>query len=322
MRKIAVVGGGDSSEFEISIKSAQAVRDALSENYETYLINIRGLNWYWEDQGGRAFPINKDNFSLKLDNKTIRFDAVFNAIHGKPGENGQLQGYLDMIGIPYSSCDAFCSALTFNKHACKLFLKDYKIPMARSVKISKGKKTDINSILEQTGLPCFVKPNDSGSSFGVSKVVKKEELEQAITEAFKESRDVLVEAILNGTEVCCGVFKSSDKEHILPVTEIRSKNEFFDFEAKYNPSKVEEITPAEIADTSYKEVQNLSSEIYDVLGCKGLVRVDFIIVDKKPYFLEINSIPGMTKESIVPKQINAYGTRPSIFYSEIIESLF
>ncbi len=322
MRKIAVVGGGDSSEFEISLLSAEAVRDALSGNYETYLLNIRGLNWYWEDASGRAIPVNKDNFSLKLDNKTIRFDAVFNAIHGKPGENGQLQGYLDMIGIPYTSCDAFCSALTFNKHACKLFLKDYDIPMARSVKISTGEEPDIDSILEQTGLPCFVKPNDSGSSFGVSKVVKKEEIEQAIAEAFKESKDVLVESILNGAEVCCGVFKSADKEHILPITEIRSSNEFFDFEAKYNPEKVEEITPAPIPEKVYIEVQNLSSRIYDILGCKGLVRVDFIIVDNRPYFLEINSVPGMTKESIIPKQINAYGITPSLFYSEIIESLF
>lgn len=322
MKKIAIVGGGNSSEFEISLKSASAVLKALSENYEAYLVTIKGLDWYWEDQNGRAFPVNKDNFSIKLEDKTIRFDAVFIAIHGKPGENGQLQGYLDMIGIPYSSCDAFCSALTFNKHASKLFLKNYNIPMARWVKISKGENIDYESVSSQTGLPCFVKPNESGSSFGVSKVGKQEDLPAAIAEAFKESKSVLIESSLDGTEVCCGVFKSAEREHILPITEIRSKNEFFDYEAKYNPEKADEITPAEIPDKVYKDVQSLSSKIYDLLDCKGLVRVDFIIVDNTPFFIEINSVPGMTEESIIPKQINAYGIKPSVFYSEIIESLF
>jgi D-alanine-D-alanine ligase len=322
MRKIAVVGGGNSSEFEISIKSARAVQDALSGNYDSYLVIIKGSDWYWEDQNGRAIPVNKDSFSIKLEDKTIRFDAVFIAIHGKPGENGQLQGYLDMIGIPYSSCDAFCSALTFNKHACKLFLKDYNIPMARWVKISKKEEADIDAILNQTGLPCFVKPNDSGSSFGVSKVNNADDLPGAIKEALKESDSVLIESIIVGTEVCCGVFKSAEKEHVLPITEIRSKNEFFDYEAKYNPEKADEITPAEIPENVYIDVQSLSSKIYDLLDCKGLVRVDFIITDSTPFFIEINSVPGMTEESIIPKQINAYGILPSNFYSEIIESLF
>lgn len=322
MRKIAVVGGGNSSEFEISVKSAQEVVNALDSIYETYLITISGLDWYWEDPNGRAIPVNKDNFSLKLADRTVRFDAVFIAIHGSPGENGLLQGYLDMMGLAYTSCDAFCSALTFNKHACKLFLKDYDIPMAQSMKISLEDKPDSKTIIKKTGLPCFVKPNASGSSFGVSRVDNEGDLRKAIDEAFTESKEVLVEALLDGREVGCGIFKSSEKEHILPITEIITDNDFFDYEAKYEAGKSEEITPAELPADMYLKVQDLSSRIYDILGCRGVVRVDFIIVDKNPFFLEINSVPGMTKESIVPKQINAYGTTPSLFYSEIIESLF
>jgi D-alanine-D-alanine ligase len=322
MRKIAVVGGGDSSEFKISIKSAREVVDFLTEKYEVYLIVLRGPDWYWEDDKGRAIPVNKDNFTLHIDDKTISFDAIFIAIHGTPGENGQLQGYLDMIGIPYSGCDAFCSALTFNKHACKLYLKDYDIPMAKSIKISIGDLVDRDVIIGNTGLPCFVKPNASGSSFGVSRVDKPEKLEKAIEEAFSESNEVLIESYLDGREVGCGVFKSSLKDHILPVTEIITDNAFFDYEAKYEPGKAQEITPAKLPLDLYSKVQELSSRIYDILGCKGIVRVDFIIVENTPCFLEINSVPGMTKESIIPKQINAYGIKPSVFYSEIIENLF
>jgi D-alanine-D-alanine ligase len=322
MKTIAIVAGGDSSEFEVSVKSANEVSNVLYSKYITYIIMIKGSDWYWEDQKGRFHNIDKNDFSLITDEHRIRFDAVFIAIHGSPGENGLLQGYFNMMGIPYSSCNAFCSALTFNKHACKLFLKEYKIPMANALLVRKGEKPDTRNIVKQVGLPCFVKPNDSGSSFGVTKVKKSEELPSAIENAFKESNEVMIEAFMKGREVACGVVKTKKKTIILPVTEIISKNEFFDYEAKYTPGKSEEVTPADIPAVISGKIQRLSSLIYDLLGCKGIVRVDFIIIDNKPFFLEINTVPGMTEESLFPKQVRAAGISFEDLYSMVIEDLF
>jgi len=322
MRTIAVVAGGDSSEFEISVKSATEVSKTLSDRYIVYIILIKGTNWFYEDKKGRFHNIDKNDFSLSVNDSRIRFDAVFIAIHGTPGENGLLQGYFDIMGIPYTSCGAFCSALTFNKQACKLYLKEYKIPMADALLIRKGEKIDQNQIIKQTGLPCFVKPNDSGSSFGVTKVKKKEDLLAAIEFAFKESSEVMIEAFMDGREIACGVVKTRSKTIILPVTEIISKNEFFDYEAKYTPGKSDEVTPANISPSVTDEIQSLSSVIYDLLGCKGIVRVDFIIVDQKPYFLEINTVPGMTEESLVPKQAKAAEITLETLYSMVVEDLF
>jgi len=322
MRTIAIVAGGDSPEFEISVKSAVAVSNSLSSKYIVYIIMIRGENWYWEDSKGRYHSIDKNDFSLIVDDSKIRFDAVFIAIHGSPGENGLLQGYFDMIQIPYSSCGSFCSALTFNKQACKLFLKEYSIPMAESILIRKNDQVDPEKIIENTGLPCFVKPNDSGSSFGVTKVVEKNKLLPAVENAFKESDEVLIETFMKGREVACGVVKTREKNLVFPVTEIISKNEFFDFEAKYTPGKSDEITPANLPSELTETIQELSSRIYDILDCKGIVRVDFIIIDNKPWFLEINTVPGMTPESIIPKQAEAAGISQQDLYSMVIESLF
>ena len=322
MKTIAIVAGGNSSEFEISVKSANNVCKALQTRYITYIILIQGTNWYWEDKKGRYHNIDKNDFSLITDEYRIRFDGIFIAIHGTPGENGLLQGYFDMLGIPYSSCSTFCSALTFNKQACKLFLKEYKIPMAEAVLIRKGEISDVKSIVRKIGLPCFVKPNDSGSSFGVSKVKKKEDLMAAIETAFKESNEVLIEAFMDGREVACGVLKTKVKAIILPVTEIISKNEFFDYEAKYTPGKSNEVTPADMPVVITVEIQRLSSLIYDLLGCKGIVRVDFIIIGQKPYFLEINTVPGMTEESLVPKEVVAEGITLEDFYSIVVEDMF
>lgn len=322
MRTIAIVAGGDSSEYEISVKSAAAVSNVLSEKYSIYIIMIRGVNWYWEDKKGRYHSIDKNDFSLIVDDSKIRFDAVFIAIHGSPGENGLLQGYFDMMQIPYSSCGFFCSALTFNKQACKLFLKEYRIPMAEAVLIRKDDQIDPENIIVHTGLPCFVKPNDSGSSFGVTKVRDKDKLISAVETAFKESNEVLIETFMNGREVACGIIKTNKKTLILPVTEIISKNEFFDFEAKYTPGKSDEVTPAKLSPELTRKIQELSSKIYDLLDCKGIVRVDFIITDNKPFFLEINTVPGMTTESIVPKQAEAAGIDLQDLYSMVIEDLF
>jgi D-alanine-D-alanine ligase len=322
MRTIAIAAGGDSSEFEVSVKSAMAVSNVLTGRYHTYIIMIRGTNWYWEDPKGRLFNIDKNDFTLKLDDKKVRFDAVFIAIHGTPGENGLLQGYFDMMKIPYTSCGAFCSALTFSKQACKLFLKEYGIPMADAIIIRKGENINKKMIISRTGLPCFVKPNDSGSSFGVSKVKKEEDLIPAIEKAFAESSEVMIETYMPGREVACGVVKSKNRKIVLPVTEIISKNEFFDYEAKYTPGRSEEVTPANLPEELTDDIQKLSSQVYDLLGCKGIVRVDFIIVKDKPWFLEINTVPGMTAESLVPQQIKAAGIQFEDMYSMVVEDLF
>ena len=322
MKTIAIVAGGDSSEFEISVKSASEVSKALSTRYEVYTILIRGTNWYWEDQKGRYHNIDKNDFSLITDEYRLRFDAVFISIHGTPGENGLLQGYFDIMSIPYTSCGSFCSALTFNKQACKLFLKEYKIPMADAILIRNGETLNPVSIIKKTGLPCFVKPNDSGSSFGVTKVKKKDEILSAIQTAFKESNEVMIETFMDGREVACGVVKNKNKTIVLPVTEIISKNEFFDYDAKYTPGKSNEITPADMSSIVTDEIQRLSSLIYDLLGCKGIVRVDFIVINQNPYFLEINTVPGMTAESLVPKQAGAAGISLEELYSMVVEDLF
>jgi D-alanine-D-alanine ligase len=322
MRTIAIAAGGDSSEYEISVKSAHEVEKLLSPKYNVYIIMIRGTSWYWEDQKGRYYNIDKNDFTLKTDDLRIRFDAIFIAIHGTPGENGLLQGYFDMMQIPYSSCSAFSSALTFNKQASKLYLKEYGIPMARNILFRKENMPDPASIVMQTGLPCFVKPNDSGSSFGVTKVKTKDELPAAVEAAMKESREVMIEAFMDGREVACGVVKVKGKSIVLPVTEIISKNEFFDYEAKYTPGKSDEVTPADMLPEVTNEIQDLSSQVYDLLGCKGIVRVDFIVVKGKPYFLEINTVPGMTDESLIPKQAKAAGIDLAELYGMVIEDLF
>jgi D-alanine-D-alanine ligase len=322
MKTIAIVAGGDSSEFEISVKSAEEVCKILSSRYIVYVIIIRGTNWYWEDKKGRYYNIDKNDFSLQDDDLSIKFDGVFIAIHGTPGENGLLQGYLDMIGLPYTSCDAFCSALTFNKQACKLFLKEYGITMANAVLIRKGYAIDPLDLSKQIGLPCFVKPNDSGSSFGVTKVKNEKDLLPAINTAFKESDAVLVESYIDGREVACGVLKTKNKTIVLPLIEIISKNEYFDFEAKYTQGRSDEIAPADMSLPITSKIQEISSYVYDILGCKGIVRVDFIVTGEKPYFIEINTVPGMTKESLVPKEAAAAGISLEDLYSMAIENMF
>jgi D-alanine-D-alanine ligase len=322
MRTIAIAAGGDSPEYEISVKSAREVYKALSSRYLVYIIIIRGTSWYWEDPKGRYHNIDKNDFSLLINDSRTRFDAVFIAIHGTPGENGLLQGYLEMLKIPFSTCDTFTSALTFNKQACKLFLKEYKIPMAEAILLRKNETVNIELIISRLGLPCFVKPNDSGSSFGVSKVTKTEEMLPALEKAFRESDEVLIEAFMKGREVACGVVRTKSATLVLPVTEIISKNEFFDYEAKYTSGKSDEITPAELSADITDNIQKYSREIYDILGCRGIVRVDFIVVNSKPFFLEINTVPGMTKESIVPKQAHAAGIGLEELYSMVIEDLF
>jgi len=319
MKTIAIVTGGNSSEFDISVKSALAVGRALRNKYDTYLIMIKGPDWYWEDRSGQIFKVDRNTFSLKLYDRLVRFDAVFIAIHGNPGENGFLQAYFELTGIPYTGCNTFTSALTFNKNACKSFLKDFSVNMARSLLINKNNIPDPDQLAEELGLPMFIKPNESGSSFGVSKVTGIDEVIPAIDLAFTESSQVLAEEFINGTEVACGVIRTSEKTIVLPVTEIVSKNIFFDFEAKYDPSKADEITPGRFGDHVTAAIQEASINIATYLDCRGLVRVDFIVRDEKPVFVEVNTIPGITEESIVPKQMKEYGIEPGELYSMLIE---
>lgn len=321
MKNIAIAAGGDSSEFNISVKSAGEVHKILESKYKPFIITIRGSDWYWEDPKGRVYGIDKNDFSLRIDDEKIRFDGVFVAIHGTPGENGLLQGYFDMLRIPYTSCGAFSSALTFNKQACKLFLKEHRIAMAEAILLRKDETIDPDELISRVGLPCFVKPNDSGSSFGVTKVKSREDLKPAMDTAFSESNEILIESFLDGREVACGVMKTKKQTLVLPVTEIISKNEFFDYEAKYTPGKSDEITPADLPQALSQEIQSLSLRIYELLGCKGIVRVDFIAVKEKPYFLEINTVPGLTRESIVPKQAAAYGISLEDLYSMMIDDM-
>lgn len=321
MKTIAIVAGGNSSEYEVSIKSGQGVAEALKGRYETYIIIIRGNEWYWEDSKGRAFPVDKNDFSLKTDDGKIRFDAAFIAIHGTPGENGMLQGYFDLLDMPYTSCGTFSSALTFNKQATKSYLKEFNIPMTNGILIRKGEKIDVQKTVKELGLPCFVKPNASGSSFGVTKVKEAAKLESAVEEAFKEGDEVLVEAFMEGTETACGVMKTKNRKIVLPVTEIVPKNEFFDYQAKYTDGFSEEITPARLPEETTEKIQELSSQIYDLLSCRGIVRVDFIVTRHGPQFLEINTVPGMTKESIIPRQAAAFGMTLTDLYSMVLENI-
>jgi len=319
MKTIAIVTGGNSSEFDISVKSARTVERALKNRYEVYLVMIKNLDWFWENPSGQVFKIDKNNFTVQLHDRMVRFDAVFIAIHGNPGENGLLQGYLEMTETPYTGCNTYTSALTFNKNACKSFLRNFSVKMPHSVIINRLDIPDPAKIAEEIGFPMFIKPNESGSSFGISKVERLDEIIPAIEKAFSEGYQVLAEEFMNGTEVACGVVRTSDKNIVLPVTEIVSKNDFFDFEAKYDPSKAEEITPARLPGHVIAAIQEASSDIAGYLDCKGLVRVDFIVVNEDPVFIEVNTIPGLTEESIVPKQMQVYGIEPGELYSMLIE---
>lgn len=306
-KNIAVVAGGNSSEYDISINSARELSSSLDENeYNFFTVVVKGNNWTVESKG-EEYPINKDDFSFESKHTKINFDCVLMAIHGTPGEDGKLQSYFDLMNIPYTCCNVFTSALTFNKFACKTFLKEFGVKTAKSLLIRKDEAFDLDDILEKLHMPCFVKPNNSGSSFGISKVVDREGLQTAIFNAFVEDQEVIIEEFIKGTEVSCGLFKTKTETHIFPLTEIVSKNDFFDYEAKYTEGMAEEITPARIPDDLKQKCMDISSLIYSKLGCHGIVRIDYIISINTPYFLEINTVPGMSKESIVPKQIEAYG---------------
>lgn len=320
-KRIAIVAGGDQSELEVSLRSAAGLYTFIdAKRYECHIVTIVGKEWSVEYLEKR-YSIDKNDFSFLIESgERIYFDFAYITIHGVPGEDGKLQGYFDLIRMPYSCCGVLAAALTFNKFFCNQYLNGFGIPIAKSILLRKGEKITSESIVETLALPCFVKPNGGGSSYGTSKVKCIEEIEPAIKAAMVESDEVIIESFMDGTEITCGVYKTKEKATVFPITEVVSKNEFFDTDAKYNGS-VEEITPARLSDEVTEEVQTLTSKIYDILGAKGIIRVDYIITQgDKINLLEVNTTPGMTATSFIPQQIAAAGLNIQDVMADIIEN--
>lgn len=318
---VAIVAGGDSSEWQVSLRSAAGLNEFIdSERYQKYLVTIVGTTWQVELPSGEKCPIDKNDFSFMLDGEKVKFDFAYITIHGTPGENGILQGYFDLIGLPYSCCGVLAASLTFDKYPCNRYLKSFGVNVAESVWLHRGDKIDEKLIAEKVGLPCFVKPCDGGSSFGVTKVKTLEEMPLAIEKAFAEGKEVMVEALMTGTEVTCGMYRTREKEVVFPITEVVTANEFFDYDAKYN-GQVEEITPARLSEEWTRNVQNETRKIYSALNAKGIIRVDYIIEPSgKINLLEVNTTPGMTATSFIPQQVRAAGLDIRDVMSDIIEN--
>lgn len=322
MKKVAVVAGGYSSEYPISVQSGQLlVSEVAKAGYEVYLVEISPKGWLVHLTPEVTVPINRADFSFSFGGNTLHFDAVVMAIHGTPGEDGKLQGYFDLLNIPYTCCGVMAAAVTFNKHACKVFAQQIGLNTAESVLVRHTDPIDAHGIIERVGLPCFVKPTESGSSFGVSKVSEVTKLKDAIMQAFQESQEVLIEKSLKGTEVTCGMVALPEGDLIFPITEVVSKRDFFDYEAKYTSGLSEEITPARIDETMADQVRQATQKLYHALGCKGITRTDFIIADGKAYLLEVNTVPGMSPHSIIPKQLKTMGISVADMYNRLLKNI-
>ena len=322
-RTIAIVAGGDSSELVVSLRSAQGIYSFIDkERYNLYIVEMEGKRWEVVLPDGNKTPIDRNDFSFVENGEKKSFDFAYITIHGTPGENGILQGYFDLIGMPYSSCNVLVSAITFNKFTCNQYLKGFGIRVSESMILRKGFEILDEEVINKVGLPCFIKPNAGGSSFGVTKVKTKEDIQPAIEKAFGESDEVMIEAFMKGTEITCGCYKTKDKEVVFPITEVVTGNEFFDYDAKYN-GQVEEITPARIDESIAERVRTLTSLLYDILRCHGIIRIDYIITeDNKLNLLEINTTPGMTATSFIPQQVRAAGLDIKEVLTEIIEESF
>ncbi|WP_341837089.1 D-alanine--D-alanine ligase [Chitinophaga pollutisoli] len=322
-KNIALVAGGYSGEYVISVQSAAVIeRNIDPALYNVYKIIITREGWTYTTPNGTAVDVDKNDFSLHTADGHIRFDAVFIGIHGTPGEDGRLQGYFEMLGIPYTSCGMVTSALTFNKSYCnKVVAALGVVRVSKSYHIFRDQRYFPQAILSYLRLPVFVKPAEGGSSIGMSKVNHAEDLEAAIQKAFKEDSQVLIEEFVKGTEVTCGVFRSQGELNVLPLTEIRSTKEFFDYEAKYTPGITTEVTPAEIPEEAAAHIRDVAQELYNRLNCKGIVRADFILEEgtNDVYFLEVNTMPGQSENSLVPQQVRAAGKTLRDFYGILIE---
>jgi D-alanine-D-alanine ligase len=324
-KNIALVTGGFSGEAVISYKSAITIDNNLDrEKFNVYKIDVNPQGWFYELVDGRKIEVDKNDFTLQLDSQRVEFDAVFIGMHGTPGEDGKLQGYFDTLNIPYTSCDAATSAITFNKRYTVAVAKMAGIAVANSVHLFKHSPVPAAQVLDQLRLPLFVKPNNGGSSIGMSKVDKAEDLEAAIAKAFNEDNQVLVEEMIKGREFTVGVFKTKGNIIVLPLTEVRADADksFFDFEAKYQ-GKSTETTPAEVDEVTADKIREAAKKIYEVCNCRGVVRIDFIYNEEsgKPFMLEINTIPGQSEASIVPQQVRAMGWTLKEFYTKLVEEI-
>ena len=322
-RIIAIVAGGDSSEHDVSMRSAEGIYSFIDKDkYTLYIVELTKKKWEALLPDGSRAPIDKNDFSFSHDGQKVKPDFAYITIHGTPGENGILQGYFELLGIPYSTCDVLVSAMTFSKFTLNQYLKGFGVRVAESLLVNKRHGISDQDVIEKIGLPCFIKPNASGSSFGVTKVKTADQIQPALKEAFTESDDVMIEAFMDGIELANGCYKTKDKSVVLPITEVVSKNEFFDYNAKYK-GEVTEITPARLSPELTDRVQKLTSAIYDILGCKGIVRVDYIITEgEKINMLEINTTPGMTATSFIPQQVRAAGLDIKDVMTDIIENKF
>lgn len=322
-RTIAIVAGGDTSEYEVSLRSAQGIYSFIDkEKYTLYIVGMHGLDWHVRLDDGRTLPVDRNDFSFLLDGQKVKFDFAYITIHGTPGEDGRLQGYFDMLRIPYSCCGVLAAALTYDKFACNQYLHAYGVRIAESLLLRQGQTITDDEVVEKIGLPCFIKPSLGGSSFGVTKVKTREQIQPAIAKAFDEAQEVVVEAFMDGTELTCGCYKTRDKSVVFPISEVVSHNEYFDYKAKYN-GESDEITPARISDELTDRVKKLTSAIYDILGAQGIIRVDYIVTEgDKINLLEVNTTPGMTATSFIPQQVRAAGLDIKDVMTDIIENKF
>jgi len=321
-KKIAIIMGGYSNEYEISLKSGSVVYEVLDSNkYDAYRVHIFEHKWVHVDDDDNEFHIDRNDFSVIVNHSKITFDCVFNAIHGSPGEDGFMQAYFHLLNIPHTSCGMYQAALTFNKRDCLSVLKPYGIKTAESYYVNLGDTIDEDIIIDKVGLPCFVKANRAGSSFGITKVYKKQDLQGAIDYAFKEDDEIIIEAYLDGIEVSVGVITYKGKTKVLPITEIVSNNDFFDYKAKYL-GESQEITPANISNEMATKVNEVARQVYDILKIDGFSRSEYIFKDGEPHLLEVNTVPGLTKESILPQQAVAAGISLAALFDNAIEEAF
>jgi D-alanine-D-alanine ligase len=319
-KNIAIVMGGYSSEVNISLISGNVVHKHLDkEKYNAFRVHILKEKWVALDDFNNEYAIDKNNFSFVINNKSVVFDCVFNAIHGAPGENGMLLAYFNLINLKHTSAPFYQMALTFNKRDTLSVVKEYGIKTAVSVYLNKGDVVDLDQIINKVGLPCFIKPNNAGSSYGISKAHTKEEIVPALEKAYKEDSEILIESFLDGPEVSVGVIEYKDKIKVLPITEIVTENDFFDYEAKYE-GKSQEITPARITEQEKIKIETIAKKVYTILNMSGFSRSEFILVKGEPHFLEMNTVPGLTEESILPQQAKAAGISLAELFDNAIKA--